>query len=152
MNFSGKPIWLGLFCIGCIGWIIVIWQSIYARIDTIILKPKSEILIKPNCTQIKNDTTLNLLKFDTSFNGSIQSEERNDKHSNQVTSNRTECININSANREELTSINGIGLKLAERIVTFRQKNGNFTQAKDLIKVKGIGEGKVKKIIDNICF
>lgn len=53
-------------------------------------------------------------------------------------------ININTANIEELMSLDGIGQRYAERIVAFREKNGAFQQPEDLMKVKGIGQ----KLVD----
>ena len=60
-------------------------------------------------------------------------------------------VNINSASVEELTALKGIGLKTAEKIVTYRIENGGFKSAEELMKVKGIGPSKysaVKDLID----
>jgi len=62
------------------------------------------------------------------------------------------CINVNSATHDQLISLHGIGPVLAERIVDYRKKNGKFKNASELIKVKGIGNGKLQKIKDSICF
>jgi competence protein ComEA len=39
----------------------------------------------------------------------------------------------------ELTRLEGIGQKLAERIVQYRKENGLFESPKEIMKVKGIG-------------
>ena len=50
-------------------------------------------------------------------------------------------ININNASAQELANaLNGVGLERAKAIVTWRQKNGQFMQLNDLLKVKGIGK------------
>jgi len=49
-------------------------------------------------------------------------------------------ININIASVEELSKINGVGAKLAQRIIDYRSTNGLFTKAEDIMKVKGIGQ------------
>jgi comEA protein len=59
-------------------------------------------------------------------------------------------IDINKASAEELTQIKGIGEKYAERIIEFREKNGNFTRIEDIKKVKGIGDKKFESIKDYI--
>ena len=50
-------------------------------------------------------------------------------------------ININNASAQELAdALNGVGLERAKAIVAWRQKNGQFLQLNDLLKVKGIGK------------
>ena len=49
-------------------------------------------------------------------------------------------VNINTANAQALSNnIKGIGLKKAEAIIAYRDKNGKFKKVEDLKKVKGIG-------------
>lgn len=55
-------------------------------------------------------------------------------------------ININLAVPEDLKIIPGIGPILADRIFTYRQKNGPFHSLTDIQHVSGIGEKKFSKI------
>jgi comEA protein len=55
-------------------------------------------------------------------------------------------VNINTASVEQLTTLPGVGPKLAARIVEYRQKSGSFHTTADLINVKGIGEKNFAKI------
>ena len=55
-------------------------------------------------------------------------------------------VNINTANADELATLNGIGKAKAEAIVAYRAANGNFTTVDDLTKVKGIGDKIIEKI------
>lgn len=48
-------------------------------------------------------------------------------------------ININIAGVEELASLDKVGDKYAQRIVEYREKNGMFEKAEDIVNVKGIG-------------
>jgi competence protein ComEA len=48
-------------------------------------------------------------------------------------------ININQASAEELTQLQGIGQKYAERIVQFRKEHGPFKSPMDITRVPGIG-------------
>ena len=49
-------------------------------------------------------------------------------------------VNLNTATLEELMTLDGIGQKVAERILDFREKNGPFQKPEDLMMVKGVGE------------
>ena len=49
-------------------------------------------------------------------------------------------VNINTASKDELMTLDGIGEAYADRIIEFRDKNGPFQNPEDLLKVKGIGE------------
>ena len=55
-------------------------------------------------------------------------------------------VNINTANQNELDSLPGIGPSIAERIIEYRQENGNFSKIEDLQNVKGIGDAKFQDI------
>lgn len=53
---------------------------------------------------------------------------------------------INNGSIEEIKTIDGIGETLAKRIVTYRNKNGFFTNFDDLLNIEGIGVSKVDLI------
>jgi competence protein ComEA len=55
-------------------------------------------------------------------------------------------VNINQASLEQLATIKGIGPVMAKRILEFREKNGPFKKAEDLLSVKGIGEKKLEML------
>lgn len=59
-------------------------------------------------------------------------------------------ININSASKEELSSINGISETIAGKIVEFRDTNGNFKSIEEIMLVSGIGIKTYEKIRDFI--
>jgi len=49
-------------------------------------------------------------------------------------------VNINTADTEALMLLPRVGPSVAQRIVEFRDKNGKFKAAEDLMLVSGVGE------------
>lgn len=63
----------------------------------------------------------------------------------------TEIVNINTATKEELMKLNGVGEAKAALIINFRETNGGFNNINDLMKIKGIKQKFFDKIKDSIC-
>ena len=61
-----------------------------------------------------------------------------------------DVININTANKEQLMKISGVGKTKAEAIIAHREKNGDFKTKEDITKVRGIGKSTFEKIKDKI--
>lgn len=57
-------------------------------------------------------------------------------------------LHLNRATASELEALPGVGPVLAERIVSFRDKNGPFETIEDLLGVPGIGEAKLSSFRD----
>ena len=55
-------------------------------------------------------------------------------------------LNLNAATVAQLETLPGIGRATAERIIEYRQKNGGFKKAEDLMNVRGIGEKSFLKL------
>lgn len=55
-------------------------------------------------------------------------------------------VNINTAAVSQLTTLPGVGPKLAARIVEYRQKAGGFKSIQELMNVQGVGEKSFQKI------
>ena len=55
-------------------------------------------------------------------------------------------VNINTADAPTLSkNIKGVGMKKAQAIIDYREKNGKFKKVEDLMKVKGIGVKLLEK-------
>ena len=60
-------------------------------------------------------------------------------------------ININTAGIEELDLLPGVGQKMAQRVIDYREQNGDYKQIQDIMKVNGIGKKNFEKLQDYIC-
>src|SRR6185437_961567 len=60
------------------------------------------------------------------------------------------AVNINTATKEELDALPGIGPVKAQAIIDYRNANGPFRTPEDVMKVRGIKEGEFGKIRDQI--
>lgn len=61
-------------------------------------------------------------------------------------SNDFELININTATVKELQQLDEISESLAQKVVEYREENGDFESVDELLEVSGIGEKKLKGI------
>jgi len=59
-------------------------------------------------------------------------------------------VDVNAAGLEELMALPGIGEVRAQAILDDREANGPYRYPEDLIRVKGIGEGVLDGILDQI--
>jgi len=59
-------------------------------------------------------------------------------------------VNLNTATKEELMELPGIGAAKAASILAYREANGSFTKIEDLMKIEGIKEGVFSKIEDYV--
>lgn len=59
-------------------------------------------------------------------------------------------ININTATKEELMGLSGIGESKANSIITYRETNGKFKKIDDIMNITGIKDGVFSKIRDKI--
>lgn len=154
-----KVLWWCIWGMGSVMWLIVIIQVVAATNETVVIhSDDSNTLVNTQMQESgeAESTSVNETDLEDSVshmkNKKPESALRDSAVKNRSVIMRDACININTATVGELVSLQGIGPVLAERIVTFRKENGSFKDESDLVKVKGIGEGKLKKMSNHICF
>ena len=59
-------------------------------------------------------------------------------------------VNINTASVKDLMTLEGVGKKVAEKIVEYRGAHGAFKKAADLRKVEGLGDALWERNKDRI--
>ena len=89
------------------------------------------------CEQVKNDAC-------------ITENKNTSKTDKSSTVNKTNKVNINTAQVEELKTLSGIGDAKANAIIEYRNTNGNFKSIEDIKNVSGISETVYSKIKENI--
>lgn len=65
-----------------------------------------------------------------------------------ATTTYTVNYNLNTAAPQDLMTINGIGERLAERILTLRAEKNGFTSREELLEVEGIGDTLLARIME----
>lgn len=88
----------------------------------------------------KNDAQLNKENPNTSELG----------NSSVVKGSSNGIVNINTADTEELKTLNGIGDAKAKNIIDYREQNGGFKSIEDLKNVTGIGDKMFEKIREQV--
>ncbi len=81
---------------------------------------------------------------------SVQNQNSNDSTNLSSSPDKSELININTAKKEQLNTLTGIGDIKADAIIKYREENGGFKSIDELIKVDGIGEKTLSKFIDKV--
>ncbi|MCR4328170.1 MAG: helix-hairpin-helix domain-containing protein [Patescibacteria group bacterium] len=59
-------------------------------------------------------------------------------------------VNINTANLDALDTITGVGTTIAQRIIDYRNENGDFQTIEEIKNVKGIGDATFEKMKNEI--
>ncbi len=83
-------------------------------------------------------------------NWKIQTDFSANQEFGEVEKQEEERLNLNTATKEDLMKLDGIGEKTAERILDKREQLGEFKVIEQLTEVKGIGEKTFDEIKDFI--
>ena len=98
-------------------------------------------------TELRNSLTENQNYIISESGNGVISDSKNGKNNNEKGVGK---VDINKASRDELNTLPGIGDVTAERIIEYRENNGDFSKIEDLKEVSGIGEAKYEKIKEMI--
>ncbi len=59
-------------------------------------------------------------------------------------------VNINTASKDELMTLSGVGESRADAIIAYRTENGSFASTEEIMNISGIKDGLFGKIKDKI--
>ncbi len=103
-----------------------------------------------NKTEIEEECKCPELDFSTCENSAIIVPDDNNSVDDSSSVLDTKKISLNSATKEELMQLSGIGESKALAIIEYRTKNNGFKKIEDIMEVSGIGESAFNKIKDYI--
>lgn len=63
---------------------------------------------------------------------------------------KKETVNINTATKEELMTLPGVGESTAIKIIDYRKSNGKFQKIEDIKNVPGIGDSKFQNMKEKL--
>ncbi|MDK0863750.1 ComEA family DNA-binding protein [Clostridium perfringens] len=104
------------------------------------------------CIVIKNinDVESEEANLNESLNTEVSNNIPANSSGDKGEKNESSVININTASKETLMTLNGIGESKAQAIIDYRDEIGDFKSIDDITKVSGIGEKTLEKIKDKI--
>ena len=80
-------------------------------------------------------------------NDSVSKDTNLDIYNNgSNTRKKNNKVNINTATKEELDTLPGIGESTANKIISYREEKGNFKSIEEIKEVSGIGDSKYEQI------
>ncbi|PWX23666.1 ComEA family DNA-binding protein [Clostridium perfringens] len=104
------------------------------------------------CIVIKNinDVESEEANLNESLNTEVANSIPANSSGDKGEKNESSIININTASKETLMTLNGIGESKAQAIIDYRDEIGGFKSVDDTTNVSGIGEKTLEKIKDKI--
>ena len=128
--------------------VIVIYSK--DEIDDYIKTKEKESKVEEKCTNdiIQNDSCAKY-SYDSKEETKTTSKTKNSKSSEEKQSEENKLVSINTATKEELMTVSGIGESKAEAIIEYR-KTKKFESIEEIKEVSGIGDALFEKIKDYI--
>lgn len=82
----------------------------------------------------------------------VPSEKETEKNEQTVTEQEADDgkVNLNTASKEELMTLSGIGESKASAIIRYREENGGFESTEEIKEIEGIKDGVYNKVKDYI--
>lgn len=101
----------------------------------------------PNKSEVKEESLIEGIQL---FDYSVQDVSSSDESKLRQNGQTDGLININTATKEELMTLSGVGASKADSIIEYRESVEKYKKIQDIMKVEGIKEGLFKKIQSKI--
>lgn len=115
---------------------------------------KDAINLAETVTDAENIYVMTKREYKKSQAEDLDGAEKQEKNSSTADGRgndaNVELVNINTAGKEQLTTLPGVGDSKAAAIITYREENGSFSSKEDIKKVTGIGDATYANIEDMI--
>ena len=105
-------------------------------------KCKNDIIVNDSCVEVSSDKKNSSTSSDNDSNKTSEDSSSSNDDKNKL-------VSLNSASKEELMTLSGIGESKALAIIEYRNKK-NFETIEEIKEVSGIGDALFEKIKDNI--
>ena len=135
--------------------IVAVLLSVFSFAYSPVASADEPIVLKLGHIQSENDFWhLGSLKFKEEVekqrentNDSVSKDTNLDIYNNSSnTRKKNNKVNINTATKEELDTLPGIGESTANKIISYREEKGNFKSIEEIKEVSGIGDSKYEQI------
>lgn len=105
-------------------------------------KCKNDIIVNDSCVEVSSDNK-------NSSTSSVNDSNKISEDSSSSNDDKNKLVSLNSASKEELMTLSGIGESKALAIIEYRNKK-KFETIEEIKEVSGIGDALFEKIKDNI--
>ncbi|MGN0993120.1 MAG: helix-hairpin-helix domain-containing protein [Bacilli bacterium] len=105
-------------------------------------KCKNDIIVNDSCVEVSSDKKNSSTSSDSDSNKTSEDSSSSNDDKNKL-------VSLNSASKEELMTLSGIGESKALAIIEYRNKK-KFETIEEIKEVSGIGDALFEKIKDNI--
>ena len=127
------------------GMLVVLWAG-WPQLQIGNLDHSSEPIVLSEDTRIqevhRESIPVPVISPKVLFESSLIERERSDFQPDHMRL----LVDLNESSRMELEALPGIGMVLADRIVSYRSTYGGFQHVGDLVNVSGIGEKRLRRL------
>lgn len=134
MNLLKDPVKFVIFC-------GLVTAALLIGYNALIVSTEQEVVFVSEISEVSNHLDSSDIS-DISENSELPQSSAAAVSSQPQADRKINKININTADKETLMTLKGVGEVLAQRIIDYRTQNGYFQTIEDIKNVSGIGEQK----------